>query len=72
MVRLGVDQRPDVLRVRDPYDLAVVSVALAAACFGFLWWNAKPAEIFLGDTGSLALGATMGGLAIFTAPSCCW
>lgn len=52
--------------VRDPYDLAVVSVALAAACFGFLWWNAKPAEIFLGDTGSLALGAAMGGLAIFT------
>ena len=49
---------------RDPYDMAVVSVALAAACFGFLWWNARPAKIFLGDTGSLALGAAMAGLAI--------
>lgn len=52
--------------VRDPTDLAVVSVALAAACFGFLWWNAKPAKIFLGDTGSLALGAAMAGLSIYT------
>ena len=53
-------------QVRDPVDLAMVSVTLAAACFGFLWWNAKPARIYLGDTGSLALGATMGGLAICT------
>lgn len=52
--------------VRDPSDLAVVAIALSAACFGFLWWNAKPAKIFLGDTGSLALGAAMAGLAIFT------
>ncbi len=52
--------------VRDPWDVAVVAGALAAACFGFLWWNAKPAKIFLGDTGSLALGAAVGGLAIVT------
>jgi len=52
--------------VRDPFDLALVSITLAAACFGFLWWNAKPAKIYLGDTGSLALGAAMGGLAITT------
>ena len=52
--------------VRDPFDLALVSITLAAACFGFLWWNAKPARIYLGDTGSLALGAAMGGLAILT------
>ena len=52
--------------VRDPFDLALVSITLAAACFGFLWWNAKPARIYLGDTGSLALGAAMGGLAIST------
>lgn len=52
--------------VRDPLDLAAVAIALAAACFGFLWWNAKPAKIFLGDTGSLALGAAMAALAIFT------
>jgi len=52
--------------VRDPYDLGMTSIAIAAACFGFLWWNAKPARIFLGDTGSLALGAAMAGMAICT------
>jgi len=52
--------------VRNPWDLAIISAALAAACFGFLWWNAKPANIFLGDTGSLALGAAMAGLAVMT------
>lgn len=50
--------------VRDPYDIAVVALALAGACFGFLWWNAKPAKIFLGDTGSLALGGAVAGLAV--------
>ena len=50
--------------VRDPYDLAVVAMALAGACFGFLWWNAKPAKIFIGDTGSLAIGGALAGLAI--------
>jgi len=57
---------PRCYEARNPYDMAVVSVALAAACFGFLWWNARPAKIFLGDTGSLALGAAMAGLAITT------
>lgn len=47
-------------------DLAVVSCAIAGACFGFLWWNASPAEIIMGDTGSLALGAALAGLAILT------
>jgi phospho-N-acetylmuramoyl-pentapeptide-transferase len=37
-----------------------------AACFGFLWWNAPPAQIFMGDTGSMALGGLMAGLAILT------
>ncbi|MGH8867129.1 MAG: phospho-N-acetylmuramoyl-pentapeptide-transferase [Actinomycetes bacterium] len=50
--------------VRDPLDLAVVAAALMGACFGFLWWNAAPARIFMGDTGSLALGGAIGGLAI--------
>ncbi len=36
------------------------------ACFGFLWWNASPAKIFMGDTGSLALGGALAGLAILT------
>ncbi|GAB3697731.1 phospho-N-acetylmuramoyl-pentapeptide-transferase [Mariniluteicoccus flavus] len=57
---------PKCYEVRDPYDLAVVSVALAGACFGFLWWNTKPAKIFMGDSGSLSLGGALAGLAIFT------
>ena len=51
--------------VRDPLDVALVAAAALAACFGFLWWNASPAQIFMGDTGSLALGGLMAGLAIF-------
>ncbi|GAB3623386.1 phospho-N-acetylmuramoyl-pentapeptide-transferase [Mariniluteicoccus endophyticus] len=57
---------PKCYEVRDPYDLAVVSIALAGACFGFLWWNTKPAKIFMGDSGSLSLGGALAGLAIFT------
>jgi phospho-N-acetylmuramoyl-pentapeptide-transferase len=57
---------PKCYEVRDPYDLAVVSVALAGACFGFLWWNAEPAKIFMGDTGSLSLGGALAGMAIFS------
>ncbi len=52
--------------VRDPLDLAVVCAAITGACFGFLWWNASPAQIFMGDTGSLALGGALAGLAILT------
>jgi phospho-N-acetylmuramoyl-pentapeptide-transferase len=52
--------------VRDPLDLAVLAAALTGACFGFLWWNAAPAKIFMGDTGSLALGGALAGLAIMT------
>jgi phospho-N-acetylmuramoyl-pentapeptide-transferase len=51
-------------QVRDPMDLAVLAAALAAACTGFLWWNTSPAKIFMGDTGSLALGGALAGLAI--------
>jgi phospho-N-acetylmuramoyl-pentapeptide-transferase len=52
--------------VRDPLDLAIVSAAITGACFGFLWWNAPPAAIFMGDTGSLALGGGLAGLAVLT------
>ena len=47
-------------------DLAVVAAAMAAAAAGFLWWNAAPARIFMGDTGSLAIGGGMAGLALLT------
>ncbi|MGZ5408145.1 MAG: phospho-N-acetylmuramoyl-pentapeptide-transferase [Aeromicrobium sp.] len=52
--------------VRDPLDLAVVASALTGACFGFLWWNASPAKIFMGDTGSLSLGGAIAGFALMT------
>lgn len=52
--------------VRDPQDLALIAAAAMGACFGFLWWNAKPAQIFMGDTGSMALGGLMAGLAILS------
>ena len=55
---------PTCYEVRDPLDLAVVAGALGAACFGFLWWNAKPAKIFIGDTGSLAIGGAFAALAV--------
>jgi phospho-N-acetylmuramoyl-pentapeptide-transferase len=53
-------------QIRDPLDLAVVAAAVLGACSGFLWWNAPPARIFMGDTGSLALGGVLAGLAICT------
>ena len=52
--------------VRDPHDLAVVAAALTGALFGFLWWNASPAKIFMGDTGSLSLGGALAGMAVMT------
>ena len=52
--------------VRDSHDLALVAAAAMGACFGFLWWNASPAKIFMGDTGSLSLGGALAGLAITT------
>jgi phospho-N-acetylmuramoyl-pentapeptide-transferase len=52
--------------VRDPLDLAVIAAAITGACFGFLWWNASPAAIFMGDTGSLSLGSALAGFAILT------
>ena len=62
----GFKQIDNCYSVRDPLDLAVVAAAAMGACFGFLWWNAGPAKIFMGDTGSLALGGAIAGLAITT------
>ncbi len=45
-------------------DLALCSVALAGACVGFLWWNAAPARIIMGDTGSLAIGSGVAALCL--------
>jgi phospho-N-acetylmuramoyl-pentapeptide-transferase len=51
---------------RDPLDVAIVAAAAMGACFGFLWWNASPAKIFMGDTGSLAIGGAFAAMAIVT------
>lgn len=57
---------PRCYEVRDPLELAMVAAAITGACFGFLWWNASPAKIFMGDTGALALGGALAGLTILT------
>ena len=54
---------PDVV---NPYDLAVFAIAFAGACGGFLWWNAAPARIFMGDVGALGLGAALAMLSLTT------
>ncbi len=48
------------------YDLAMLAGCLVGACIGFLWFNAFPATIFMGDTGSLGLGGAIAGLAVMT------
>jgi phospho-N-acetylmuramoyl-pentapeptide-transferase len=57
---------PGCYSVRDPLDVALVAAAAMGGCIGFLWWNAAPARIFMGDTGSLALGGLVAGLSIVT------
>lgn len=52
--------------VRDPMDLALLGAILCGALIGFLWWNAKPAKIFMGDTGSLAIGGAVAAFAILS------
>ena len=53
-------------KVAHALDLAVVSAAMVGAIIGFLWWNAAPARIIMGDTGSLALGSGLAALALAT------
>ena len=50
--------------VRDPLDIAIVATAIVGGLIGFLWWNTNPAKIYMGDTGSLALGGALAALAI--------
>jgi phospho-N-acetylmuramoyl-pentapeptide-transferase len=57
---------PQCYVVASPLDIAIVAASVLGACIGFLWWNAPPAKIFMGDTGSLALGGVLAGLAVTT------
>ena len=59
-------RNPGTYDIPHALDLAVVAIAMAGACVGFLWWNAAPARIFMGDTGSLAIGAGLAGLALLS------
>ena len=51
---------------RGEQDLTLLAACLVGACVGFLWFNAFPATIFMGDTGSLGLGGAIAGLAVMT------
>ncbi|MFL4479504.1 phospho-N-acetylmuramoyl-pentapeptide-transferase [Paeniglutamicibacter sp. ORCA_105] len=63
----GLDAASNVCyTVRDPMDLALLGAILCGALIGFLWWNAKPAKIFMGDTGSLAIGGAIAAFAILS------
>ena len=64
----GVDGGPGCYNVglETSLDLAILAAAAMGAVAGFLWWNAAPARIFMGDTGSLALGGLIAALAIAT------
>src|SRR5207237_5514222 len=53
-------------RIETRLDLAIAAAALVGASVGFLWYNAFPAEVFMGDTGSMAIGGALAGFAIFT------
>jgi phospho-N-acetylmuramoyl-pentapeptide-transferase len=53
-------------RFETKLDLAIVAAALIGAAIGFLWYNAWPAELFMGDTGSMAIGGALAAFAIFT------
>ncbi|MGI9120381.1 MAG: phospho-N-acetylmuramoyl-pentapeptide-transferase [Acidimicrobiales bacterium] len=59
-------RHPEVYTYGQPLDLALVAASMMGACAGFLWWNAAPARIFMGDTGSLAIGAGLAALALTT------
>ena len=56
----------DTYQVPQALDLALVASAMTGGCAGFLWWNAAPARIFMGDTGSLGIGAGLAALALLT------
>jgi phospho-N-acetylmuramoyl-pentapeptide-transferase len=53
-----------IYRVPQGLDLALIAIALTGGCIGFLWWNAAPARIFMGDVGALGIGAGMAGLSL--------
>ncbi len=64
--RPDVSQQWSLLHVRGAQEMTVVAAALAGATLAFLWFNSHPAEVFMGDTGSLCLGGLLGYIALVT------
>jgi phospho-N-acetylmuramoyl-pentapeptide-transferase len=56
----------DTYQVKQALDVSVVAASMVGACAGFLWWNAAPARIFMGDVGALAIGSAFGAIAMVT------
>ncbi len=59
-------RNPDVYQSVDPLELAIVAASMFGAILGFLWWNAPPARIFMGDVGSQGIGGLLAALALLT------
>jgi phospho-N-acetylmuramoyl-pentapeptide-transferase len=59
-------RNPDFYSGVDPLDLAIISASMFGAILGFLWWNAPPAKIFMGDVGSQGIGGLLAALALLT------
>ena len=66
MIGFWAFRHPHVYALPHALDLSVVAAAMLGGCAGFLWWNAAPARIIMGDTGSLAIGAALACLALAT------
>ncbi|HEX7122093.1 MAG TPA: phospho-N-acetylmuramoyl-pentapeptide-transferase [Gemmatimonadaceae bacterium] len=64
MGRVDASEYLQLFYLRDAGELTVYCMALVGACIGFLWYNAHPAQVFMGDTGSLALGGAIGAIAV--------
>jgi phospho-N-acetylmuramoyl-pentapeptide-transferase len=66
LIAFWQSRNPDFYHVEGALDLAVVASAIVGATLGFLWWNAAPARIFMGDVGSQAIGGALAALALLT------
>jgi phospho-N-acetylmuramoyl-pentapeptide-transferase len=60
----------NIIYLRGSGELTIFAASVFGACIGFLWYNANPAQVFMGDTGSLALGAALGSMALLIKKNC--
>jgi phospho-N-acetylmuramoyl-pentapeptide-transferase len=65
-IHTAVNTAQTCYNVRDPLEIALIAGSAAGALLGFLWWNAAPARVFMGDTGSMAIGGLIAALALAT------